>query len=445
MMQDEWCIRLSYDIDMFYRNHGIGLLLTFTYDDVHLPIFAPLKQPAFNHDHVLFFLDKLNSWMQKQYGKYSYKYFWCSEFGKNTCRPHYHSLFLLNSDVDWHEFVEKCRSLWSYGFMFPKYDDKIGDYVDDYGNINRPTLRAGVSSARYVSKYITKDISFFGLDNIAFWLDKLSVINDVFGVPIPYATRKEMIKKYLPKHWQSNGIGYSQLDYVDQSTDASIRDAIDNGVFNPLTCEKSPLSQYLINKLMYHNVRSERISPTTGKFLYDRYLTSFGRYNARKVFDIRLMKKYRKLEQFMSSKHPSNERLFSKMKKMYLKGTLLNLCLYSMVFRYIDPSLLVVRYKAFEDLSKFDSAFAFKVWLENKDTKALKCHCAVFDSSVEQVCPDEYKYFKDIFYHFERFLRSYEYISFCERIEMHKKKQLEKDEVERFKRKYFSKYSTYLM
>ena len=64
LVQSDWCTRLAYEINMFYCNGGIGVFLTFTYNDDNLPIFEPLKQPCFRHDDVLKFLDRINLYMQ---------------------------------------------------------------------------------------------------------------------------------------------------------------------------------------------------------------------------------------------------------------------------------------------------------------------------------------------------------------------------------------------
>lgn len=430
MSQSDWCTRLSYDINMFYRNGGIGVFLTFTYNDDNLPVFAPLNQPCFRHDDVLKFMDRLNLYMQRTYGPYMYKYFICSEYGKNTQRPHYHGAFLLQHGVDWHSFVEKCRELWSeHGFMFPKFDGH--QYVDNYGFGVNPTLRNGAASAKYVSKYITKDLSFYNIPSIAAYLDKR---NNSFDVP--YKKRKELIKRCLPKHWQSKGIGLSQLEQINLFDCQSVENALKNGVFEPLSGEVVPLSSYAVNKLMYKSVKSARLSPTTGKPLYDRFLTDFGRKYQRLTFDTRLKKEIHKYDEFLQSHSLGHS---------FDSLSLLRTALYKLVYRYMDLSCLVDSVLADGNLSIVDDIdFAFVLWARNKDTKFLKSHKPTFLGSAIESDLDIYHLCQSFFADSHYFLSYYEAISFRERTLNHEKKQKEKDEDERIRRLFKSRYDTRL-
>lgn len=426
LVQSDWCTRLSYEINMFYRNGGIGVFLTFTYNDDNLPVFAPLNQPCFRHDDVLKFLDRLNLYMQRTYGPYMYKYFICSEYGKNTQRPHYHGAFLLQHCVDWPSFVEKCRELWSeHGFMFPKFDGH--HYVDNDGLIVTPTLRNGAASAKYVSKYITKDLSFYNIPSISAYLDKRNKSFDV-----PYNQRKELIKRCLPKHWQSKGIGLSQIDYIKQFDPASVSIALKNGVYEPLSGEVVPLSSYIINKLMYKSVKSTRLSLTTGKPLYDRFLTDFGRKYLHSTFNNRLDKELHKYDEFLQT-HPTGH--------TFDNLSLLRTALYKLVYRYMDLSCLVDSVLSDGNLSVFDDVdFAFDIWSKNKDTKFLKFHKPTFLGSALETDIDIYHLCQSFFADSHYFLSYYEAISFRERTLNHEKKQKEKDEDERYRRLYKCRY-----
>ena len=281
VLRSEWEVRISFELAYYKSIGGIAVFLTFTYNNKHLPWLHnmddkdnPIHVPCFNGDDILSFLDKLNNTMQYFYGKESYKYFIAAEYGKFTRRPHYHGLFFLRGDVDWHWFVEYCRELWSiYGFMFPRYNQRRDMWLDNYGKPSTPLLKgfdpeSGIplyAGAKYVSKYVCKDISYFELN---------PTLNKAYQCK---QFRKAYAKK-LPKHWQSNGIGYSFFKKYNLSDPNKIDDIITNGVPNPLdpTADKIPVPQYVINKFMYINVKSERVSPTTGKLLYDRKLSHFG-------------------------------------------------------------------------------------------------------------------------------------------------------------------------
>lgn len=430
LVQSDWCTRLSYEINMFYRNGGIGVFLTFTYNDDNLPVFAPLNQPCFRHDDVLKFMDRLNLYMQRTYGPYMYKYFICSEYGKNTQRPHYHGAFLLQHGVDWTSFVEKCRELWSeHGFMFPKFDGH--QYVDNNGLGVTPTLRNGAASAKYVSKYITKDLSFYNIPSIAAYLDKR---NNSFDVP--YKKRKELIKRCLPKHWQSKGIGLSQLEQINLFDSNSVASALKNGVFEPLSGQVVPLSSYVVNKLMYKSVKSTRLSPTSGKPLYDRYLTDFGRKYQRLTFDYRLKKEIQKYDEFIQT-----HSLGHSFDSLSLQRT----ALYKLVYRYMDLSCLVDSVLIDGNLSIVDNVdFAFELWYKNKDTKFLKAHKPTFFGSALETELDIYHLCQRQFADSHYFLSYYEAISFRERTLNHEKKQKDKDEDERIRRLFKSRFDTRL-
>lgn len=430
LVQSDWCTRLSYEINMFYRNGGIGVFLTFTYNDEDLPVFAPLNQPCFRHDDVLKFLDRLNLYMQRTYGPYMYKYFICSEYGKNTQRPHYHGQFLLKYGVDWPSFVEKCRELWSeHGFMFPKFDGH--QYVDNDGLGVSPTLKNGAASAKHVSKYITKDLSFYNIPSIAAYLDKR---NNSFD--IPYKKRWELIKRCLPKHWQSKGIGLSQLEQVNLFDSDSVLNALKNGVYEPLSGEVVPLSSYAVNKLMYKSVKSTRLSPTSGKFLYDRYLTDFGRKYLRSTFDNRLRKEINKYDEFLQS-HPDGH-IFDNL-------PLVRTALYKLVYRYMDLSCLVDSVLVDGNLSIVDDVdYAFDLWFKNKDTKFLKSHKPIFFGSALETDLDIYHTCRSMFSLSHFFLSYYESISWRERALNHDKKQKDKDTIERTKRMFKSHFDKLL-
>ena len=129
----EWRTRISYEIDSLYKRGGKAIFLTFTYNDAHLPSLTcnNVTIPAFSHTDVKTFLNKVKVWSNRTYGKKSYKYFFTSEYGSTTKRPHYHALFFLEKRVDPSLFAEQCRKYWLYGFMFPKFKKGVG-YVGNH-------------------------------------------------------------------------------------------------------------------------------------------------------------------------------------------------------------------------------------------------------------------------------------------------------------------------
>lgn len=284
----EWQTRISFELSNLYSRGGRAVFLTFSYRDSCLPTFnigtdeQPVLIPCFNRSDVLAFLNRIKVKLFRRYGAGCYKYFFTAEYGSDTKRPHYHGLFLLQPGVDYVTFTEICRNSWHFGFMFPKarYTDadktRVLDYVDSYGKPSTPLIKSLRGGARYVSKYITKDLSYYDISGLSDYLqDKQN---------------KFKIKNYLPKHWQSKKLGacmYDQINFFDSS---DVKDKLQNGVVNPLTFKRVPIPQAIINQMIYKNVKSDRVSEVTKKVLYDRDISDFGKEYFKHIFTSRINK-----------------------------------------------------------------------------------------------------------------------------------------------------------
>lgn len=259
MYRSMWKCRLWHELEYTIKNGGVSVFLTFTYNNKCLPSISidGVDIPCFNHNDVKTFLNRLKIRMYRLYGKNSYKYFIAMEYGKNTKRQHLHGLFFLSSTVDWQVFTELCRELWqSKGFMFPKRN-KCGDYVKDDGTDDSPLIRSVVKGSIYVSKYVTKDLSFYGIPSVdaAIKFDKTFARN--FG----------------PKHFQSNNIGISILDRVNLADSNSVASFLVDGIFVPYSKTRIPVPRYIKKKLLFVNEKSNRLG-RNGKYLYDSMPTS---------------------------------------------------------------------------------------------------------------------------------------------------------------------------
>lgn len=228
--QSMWKCRLWHELDYVYSHGGCGVFLTFTYRDNCLPMYNynGLLIPVFNHKDVKNFLNRLKIRMYRKYGKGKYKYFIAMEYGKQTKRQHLHGLFFLDPCVPYAEFVELCRELWTFGFMFPKI--KNGRYVTDDGEDDNPCIRSAVKGCVYVSKYVTKDLSYYQIPNI----DAVYRVDPLF------------FRNFGPKHYQSNNIGISILDKVNLSDATSVASFLTNGITVPY-CKDSriPVPRYI--------------------------------------------------------------------------------------------------------------------------------------------------------------------------------------------------------
>lgn len=249
-----WKCRLWHELEHTYNNGGIAVFLTFSYRNNTLPSITVngVDVPCFNHSDVKTFLNRLKVSMYRSYGPNSYKYFMAMEYGKNTKRQHLHGLFFLDKRVIWQDFTELCRSLWSFGFMFPKL--KNGRYVKDNGEDDIPTIRSAVKGSVYVSKYVTKDISY----------------SRIPSVDAAVKFDKSFVRKFGPKHYQSNNIGISILDKVNLSDNDNVVSFLTNGISVPYSKSRIPVPRYIKKKLLFDNLKSDRIG-RNGKYLYDSF------------------------------------------------------------------------------------------------------------------------------------------------------------------------------
>lgn len=208
---------------------------------------------------------------------------------------------------------------------------------------------------------------------------------------------------------------------------------LNNGVYEPLSGKVVPLSSYIVNKLMYKSVKSTRLSPTTGKPLYDRYLTDFGHQYLRSTFDNRVRKEINKYQEF-TQMHADDSKKFSNL-------DLIKTALYKLVYCHLDLSSLVDSVLFDGNLSIVsDVDFAYDLWSKNKDTCFLKHYKPCFLDSALFSDPDVYHEVQFMFADSHYFLSFYEATSFAERKLNHEKKQKDKDTKERTKRMFKSHY-----
>lgn len=245
--QDSWVFRLGQDLKELYAHCGFAVFLTFTYNNRNLPHtsfgFNGDVVECFNADHVSSFLNKIKVYMHRNYGKNYYRYFWCSEYGHDTKRPHYHVMFLLDRHVDYYKFVETCRKYWHFGFMFPR--NVNGVYVDSKGRRTTPLLHHVQNACAYACKYITKDLDYYGLPLVKRYIEVRKELP---------ADVRSVFNRFLPKHWQSKSIGRSFFDKVD--TPDKMLHAIEFGVQNPTNLRLMQLPRYYVEKFAFSHQRT---------------------------------------------------------------------------------------------------------------------------------------------------------------------------------------------
>lgn len=428
LTQKEWEIRLCYESQRTLSSGGVVIFLTFTYSPEHLPIYndGDFSIDCFNHDHVKSFLNNLKVKIYRLYGEDAYKYFWCSEYGKDTQRPHYHCEFFLSKGVDPHTFAEICRDTWFYGYMFPKYDSRKCCYVDNFGQPTDIICRNVGSTCWYVGKYATKDIFYLNREDLKYYLS-LDLKN------------KYKMKTYLPKHFQSKGLGSSICDTINMS---NINEVCLKGIQNPFTKKFMPLPTYVINKLCYKNVKSSTLNPRysefSGKLLYDRVLTDFGKVFYSHKFDAIKKRLQTELSEIFISYPQSFDGylcptfLLQKLKiDIYVPDSFSPIADYIISFRFLNSSFI-------EELDYFynfplTTSIAKQLYLHSKDF-IYKYKYQVSNIRLDDFLTSLKFRDYDIIYRYYKYIKDYKNLDYVS-------SEVEKFElIKHLRRKYMSKY-----
>lgn len=248
------CALVSQFIGVNVVNKGHVIMLTFTYNNEHLPFAinpeTNERVPVFNREHIKTFLNRLKV-RHSRFMKGFYKYFLCFEYGKNTKRQHMHALFCLSSECDLKLFIDTCRELWTYGYMFPS----------PHGNpYQKAQLRHAGKGASYAAKYVCKDLSYYELPAVQRYIEYIEKQSD---------DDKKILRNGLPRIYQSNGIGANLLDQLDNNFDEVVK----YGILNPLTNKRAPIPYYVYNKYFFKTIPAldSRLGKN-GKMLYDRVM-----------------------------------------------------------------------------------------------------------------------------------------------------------------------------
>lgn len=258
--QDDWFLRTWKEILDYNSSGGKVVFVTFTYDDAHLPVFTDVAKytdrltgevslrdfriPCFDKRHKDKFFNSLLKWFERQgvTGNTSkgVRYMWSSEYGMSdgfTHRPHYHALILLPKEAfvlfrSKQHLKDTIQSFWPYGMCRWSKDSDGGIFVESE------------FAARYVTKYVVKDLDFFSQPDLEAYLydENGNMITD----------RWEQFKPFRPRHWQSKSFGLGLQDYIKD--DLPFRDGLDFRFVGDLRLGKRKVykvPRYIERKLLY--------------------------------------------------------------------------------------------------------------------------------------------------------------------------------------------------
>lgn len=416
-----WEDRLCLEVSEWYKNGGIGLLLTFSYNDTFLPRYCTdsMSVPCFSPSDVKQFLNRLKVRCSREFGSGFYKYFICSEFGKNTHRPHLHSSFLIKDPSKYVQFVEICRECWSLtfktdrkghkrlvhrlGYMFPK---RVGyRYLDDKGRNRDPRFRNQLAGAKYVCKYVCKDLAYLEDERVK------ALINE------PY------FAYYMPKSYKSNNLGFAPIMRIVETGDIDkIQHMLKYGVWSPLQNKYIPLWQSAVSRLMYNNVYNGRLNVLTGAKKYDRELSEFGKQYLWYAFKCRyertIQKMYERMLLYTSSKLLQSEIPYT-FPKLFLQSDFKNYALYHCLLRTLQCEQFTSEYVRLTSfgLSFFDVNSWSTFYLLRHDNRALKwldCPLLVGEFPYTDIISD-CKRFDDFYGNLCRYLESENLKKYAER------------------------------
>lgn len=277
--QNEWFVRNYFQWQSQPAN--TSFFYTLTYNNESVPKFSTKWSVClvFSKRHITLFLKRLRKRLLKI--GITLRYMVTSEYGEKYKRPHYHALFYLSCPVNPFVFYKMVEDAWQYGFV--KYGENVGVISDMRG-------------IRYVTKYVTKDMSFMlqnSGDLIKYvynrYIDLLNYLNNRYDLHMDWTLYVDLVdytfrvrhfdrrylskehphyefsqtflekvrsqfKKFQPFHLQSTNLGAAKLEELtDYEKDSEyIRIFNKDGSF-----KEYPLPRYYRRKLWYDAVENE--------------------------------------------------------------------------------------------------------------------------------------------------------------------------------------------
>lgn len=214
--RNDWFVRAYYEYKRIVDNNGLVVFPTLTYRPNCLPVFDTLSEEqrfgeklvnnstrfsCFSKSDIVRFRKSLRKYFERR--GVQIKFFITSEYGlqpNKTRRPHYHCLIFIPNFIgmDKDAILSQIQKAWPFGMV--RYSD-FGAFIQSYKGI------------RYACKYITKDINFY---------EKHEVLDYLFSSNITEEEKKrrfEVIKDYLPKHFQGQKFGFGLIYEILRSKD----------------------------------------------------------------------------------------------------------------------------------------------------------------------------------------------------------------------------------
>ena len=323
------------------------MFLTFTFNQENLSTFSFVDNrflpstpfECFDHSKIHTFLNSMRVFFYRnyQFTNQDYRYFIAEEYGKHTQRPHLHMCLHINRQMKENEYytiVEHLRSIWTYGFMFPKFDVHRNMYVDNQNNPSTPFFRDKLASGKYVSKYVLKDLSFYKQPCLkeysalttytkktlfeegfkysytnSTYTPSQKLLSDEFN-PVSHKYGKiryykQVLNNIFPTHFQSKGYGslHSKVTSILMQKDnmSNANNLVENGIENPLTHERVDIPSYYTDKLNYKFVWLGKTN-VFGERQYERTPTNFRMLSLKRRFSFLTSKVQTKYAEYFGNR-----------------------------------------------------------------------------------------------------------------------------------------------
>lgn len=296
-LQNDWTIRAYFHWRYYQSIGGCTLFITNTYRQNDSPIYGRRTVPVrwiydidsdnkvkrynfmcFDKSHIDTYINSVRKYFRRKYGigknssGSTISYLVCCEYGSHgTVAPHYHILFFFPPMPCTKSEIKKvCDRLWSHGFSIYSLLSNGGAFV------NNP------SGIKYVAKYCTKDMAFYGHSIVQKALNKDYSRNN--------------LKNNLPRHWQSQGFGKSMVDWLTQLQDPLL--ALLHGVRMNFSQAFYNVPMYVRNKILFDIYY---IKDSSGNILHTlRKFSKYGYDLAPRIFDYNLDRCKTQLENDLS-------------------------------------------------------------------------------------------------------------------------------------------------
>lgn len=293
--QNDWFVRTRFEINHYHQIGGTVVFPTLTYRNEDLPYFDKHlkyasdiygnKLMVFNRKHVQLFIKKLRVYLYRHFERFyklqlSYKpnklelqdiknkafqniqgikYICCSEYGsdpKKTQRPHYHCLIFIPFDIDSYFLKSILDKSWIYGFV---------------GQSKKGLVVKSEACARYVSKYVSKDLGFYNRYPINDLIRRLKKHDEELA--------KEL-KRCCPFHLQSMGFGspfFDEYNLIDENGAYQLQDILfknqlyfKNNTSDELNQSYFTIPNYYKDKLLYNIIDGVRYPSKLAKEYYSK-------------------------------------------------------------------------------------------------------------------------------------------------------------------------------